>query len=340
MNEIFSQIEAIRREWGSRLLILGHHYQGAAVLKHVDETGDSLELSRKAGGYPEAERIVFCGVRFMAESADILTAPDQHVYMPEPDAGCPMANMADDVAMQAAWNKLEKSGGQGWVPVVYVNSTASVKALCGELGGTTCTSSSADRAFKWAFKQGKRVFFLPDEHLGRNTAHDMGIPDDEVAVYDPKAKGLPDNLECARVVVWKGFCIVHTAFTMSHVNHVRDIMPDAKIIVHPESPHDVVRASDAHGSTSQIIKYVESMSAGSTVVIGTEANLVERLAVEHKGRVTVKLLSPSICSNMSKTREESLLELLTKWPDVCRVSVPEETVRNARLALKRMLDEI
>ncbi len=340
MSETHSKTETVRREWKDRLLILGHHYQRSSVLRNVDAIGDSLELARNAASHPEAERIVFCGVRFMAESADILTRPDQQVYMPEPSAGCPMANMADEVSMQKGWNTINTAIGKNWVPVVYVNSTASIKALCGKLGGITCTSSNAGRAFRWVFEQGKRVFFLPDEHLGRNTAYDTGIPDNEVAVYDPKAEKLYEmnDPEAIKVVVWKGFCLVHTAFKMEHVKNVRSAIPDAKIIVHPEAPRDVVRASDAHGSTSQIIKYVESAPDGATIVIGTESNLVERLADEHKGRVTIKALSPSVCSNMSKTSEESLLELLTTWPGVCRVRVQESVVRDAGKALRRMLE--
>lgn len=358
MDNVGEEIDAIRRHWGKRLLILGHHYQRSSVLRHADETGDSLELSRKAATHPEAEKIVFCGVRFMAESADILTGEHQTVYMPAPSAGCPMANMATAAAMEAAWRQL---GGadNGWLPVVYVNSSAEVKACCGRWGGSTCTSSNAARVFKWAFSQNKRVFFLPDEHLGRNTAHDMGIGDDEVVVYDPKQWGgggaqwgkrqaksemgdadgaMARNIAGAKVVVWKGFCIVHVAFTAECVRDVRNRLPDAKIIVHPETPREVVDLTDAHGSTSQIIKYVESAPAGATIVVGTEQNLVARLAEQHKGRVTVKVLSPSICANMAKTSEESLLELLKEWPHTSEIHVPKDVVADARKALSKMLE--
>jgi quinolinate synthase len=332
------RIDAVRREWGARLLILGHHYQRAAVLRHADALGDSLELSRLAAR-SDAERIVFCGVRFMAESADILTRTGQTVYMPAMSAGCPMADMATAEAMERAWRILGRASDD-WVPVVYVNSSAAVKACCGELGGSTCTSSNAAAVFRWVFGQGKRVFFLPDEHLGVNTAADLGLPDDQVLVFDPRREdgGLaPADAARARVVVWKGFCLVHTAFTVDHVRRVREAFPEARIIVHPETPREVVRLADAHGSTSRIIRYVEAAPPGTTIVIGTEQNLVERLAAEHAGRVTIKALAPSVCANMARTNEENLLEVLEDWPADRVVRVPEPVAASARRALERML---
>ena len=340
MDNISNEIDEIRRQWGSKLRILGHHYQRASVLRHADEFGDSLELSRKAASHPEAERIAFCGVKFMAESADILTGPNQMVYMPDMSAGCPMANMADDEEVAKAWEMLEANGG-GWLPVVYVNSSAAIKACCGKWGGSTCTSSNAASVFKWAFSQGKKVFFLPDEHLGANTAHDMGIKDEEVLVYDRKKNdgGLTkDDLARASVIVWKGFCLVHTAFKPEHVIAARKRFPDAKIIVHPETPKEVVRMCDEHGSTSQIIKYVEAAPVGSTIVVGTELNLVDRLAAEQSGRVTVKALSSSVCANMAKTNEANLLDLLKNWPERNKVHVPASVADEARKALKTMLN--
>ncbi len=340
MNKESIEIDEIRRQFGKKLLILGHHYQRAAVLQHADELGDSLELSRKAACHPEADRVVFCGVKFMAESADILTGENQTVYMPDMSAGCPMAGMADSSEITGAWSLLQECGG-GWLPVVYVNSSAEIKACCGKWGGSTCTSSNAAKVFRWVFSQGKKVFFLPDEHLGANTAHDMGISDNEVLVYDPRKLngGLElDEISKAKVIVWKGFCLVHTAFKPEHIEAARAKFRDAKIIVHPETPKEVVRMCDAHGSTSQIIKYVESAPAGSTVIIGTELNLVERLAEEQKGRVTVKALVPSVCANMAKTNETNLLDLLRKWPARNEVHVPDSITRDARRALKTMLD--
>ena len=340
MKDAAIEIEDIRKKWGKKLFILGHHYERPSVLRHADELGDSLELSRKAASHPEAERIVFCGVKFMAESADILTGPNQAVYMPETSAGCPMAAMAAANDMEAAWRILEENGG-GWLPVVYVNSSAEVKACCGKLGGSTCTSSNAPKVFQWVFAQGKRVFFLPDEHLGVNTAHDMGIKDDEILVYDHKKPGggiAQEKIAKARVIVWKGFCIVHTAFKPDHVLEARKRYPDAKIIVHPETPKDVVRIADAHGSTSMIIKYVEAAPAGSVIVIGTELNLVDRLAEAHKGRLTIKALAPSVCANMAKTNEENLLVLLKDWPERNKIQVPESMAVDARKALRTMLN--
>ena len=335
MKEMAKAIDDIRREWGQRLLILGHHYQRSSVIRHADERGDSLELARKAASHPDAERIVFCGVHFMAESADILTGPGQTVYMPESGAGCPMANMATAEQMEQAWQEL---GGEdnGWLPVVYVNSTAAIKARCGQWGGSTCTSSNAAAVFEWAFKQDKRILFLPDEHLGVNTAHDLGLNDDEIAVYDPRGPGTTDFSK-ARVVVWKGFCLVHTAFTVERIREARAVLPDARIIVHPETPSEALRLADAHGSTAQIIRYVEDAPDGSTILVGTEFNLVERLAAEQAGRVTVKALSPSVCANMSKTNELNLLALLRDWPDSCRIDVDSRIAVAARKALERML---
>jgi quinolinate synthase len=336
MKEVGDQIDAIKSEMGERLLILGHHYQRESVLRHAHEKGDSLELSRKAGKHPEAEKIVFCGVRFMAESADIVTEVNQEVYMPETSAGCPMANMATAEEMQAAWDQITVSKDD-WVPVVYVNSAAGVKALCGELGGSTCTSSNAAKVFEWVFDQGKRVLFLPDEHLGANTAHDLGIADEQVAVWDPKAPLSSSDIDAARVIVWKGFCLVHAAFTVGHVESVRQHLPDAKIIVHPESPKDVVRLCDAHGSTSQIIDYVECAEDGATIVIGTELNLVQRLADQYEGRRTIKALAPSVCANMAKTNEKNLLDVLQDWPESRKVVVAPEVIEGSRKALDNML---
>jgi len=321
------------------LLILGHHYQRSSVLQHADETGDSLELARKAASRSEAQRIVFCGVRFMAESADILSAPAQTVYMPETLAGCPMARMSTAAQMESALARLARVEDD-WIPIVYVNSTAEVKAVCGRHGGSACTSSNAAHVLQWVFDQGKRPLFLPDEHLGANTARDLGIPDELVAVYDPHPTdgGLADaDVEQARIVVWKGFCLVHTAFSLEHLNHVREKIPKARIIVHPEVPKEVVRAADAHGSTAQIIRYVELAPAGATIVIGTEQNLVERLAEQHQNRLTVLALAPSICANMARTNEGNLLALLRGWDAARRIAVPSSVAEEARGCLERML---
>lgn len=332
-------IEALRKQWGEKLFILGHYYQQDAVLQHADVTGDSLELARRAAAEKQAERIVFCGVHFMAESADILRAPHQTVYMPDIHAGCPMADMAPLREVQQVWQELQTTT-PAWIPVVYVNSSAAVKAFCGEHGGSTCTSSNAAKVFQWVLNQGKRIFFIPDEHLGTNTAHDLGLPDEAVAVYDPGKKwggvGV-EGLARARVLVWKGYCHVHT-FTADDITAARRSYPGARIIVHPETPAVAARLADAHGSTSQIIKYVAAAPAGTTVVIGTEFHLVDRLARQHRGRLTIVPLRQSVCRNMIMTTEAKLLTLLEQWPGERIVRVSEPLRVNARKALERMLE--
>jgi quinolinate synthase len=339
VSDIAQQIDSIREEWGSRLLILGHHYQRSSVVAHADETGDSLELARKASELRSAERIVFCGVHFMAESADMLSTAEQTVYMPETGAGCPMADMADAPDMAAAMEVLSKHSDD-WLPVVYVNSTAAIKAICGKYGGSCCTSSNAVKVFQWAFDQNRRILFLPDEHLGTNTAHDLGIPASEIAVYDPRKPqgGLSaEEIAAARVLVWKGYCLVHKAFSVDQVAQVREKLPHAKLIVHPESPREVVALCDAHGSTAQIIDYVNAAADGETIVIGTELNLVQRMAEQHRDRLTIKALKPSLCANMAKTNASNLLELLQTWPASTEIHVAPEIAGDARLSLERML---
>lgn len=332
-------IEALRKQWGKKLFILGHYYQKDEVLQHVDVTGDSLELSRRAAAEREAERIVFCGVHFMAESAAILSSPCQAIYMPDIHAGCPMADMAPLREVQQVWQELQ-AVTTGWLPVVYVNSSAAVKAFCGEHGGSTCTSSNAAKLFQWVFNQGKRILFIPDEHLGANTARDLGLPDEAVAVYDPGKKwggvGV-DGIARARVLVWKGYCHVHT-FVADDITAARRQYPGAKIIVHPETPSSATRLADEHGSTSQIIKYVAAAPAGATVVIGTEWHLVDRLARQHHGRLTIVPLRQSVCRNMILTTEAKLLALLERWPEEQIVRVIEPLRVNARKALERMLE--
>ncbi len=338
MSDLTAEIEELRREWGGRILILGHHYQRPEVLRHADCRGDSLELARRAAA-SDAGRILFCGVRFMAESADILTRPDQAVHLSEATAGCPMADMADGRAAGQAWERLQRVDAR-WAPVVYVNSTAEVKAFCGRHGGSACTSSNCAQVLRHYLERGLRVFFLPDEHLAANTAHDLGLPDEAVLRYDPALPdgGLTDEaLASATLVVWKGFCHVHTQFSLQQVRSVRESLPEARIIVHPEAPKAVVRAADGHGSTSWIIRAVEDAPAGSTIVIGTERQLVMRLAAEHRSRVRVLALLSSSCPNMARTTEAAVLEGLRDWPAATRVRVPEEIAQDARACLERML---
>ena len=332
------KIEQIRKQLKDKLCILGHYYQRDEVLKHADFVGDSLELAKKAAAAMEAEKIVFCGVHFMAESADILSGAYQTVYMPDTNAGCPMADMAPKREVLLAWETIS-SLAKNFVPIVYVNSTAALKAFCGEHGGATCTSSNSAKIFSFFLKQNKKIFFLPDEHLGANTAHDLGLPDDEAAVFNPSLPngGLgAEQIEKAQIVPWKGYCHVH-AFSVDDIKRARADHPEAKIIVHPETPKEVLRLADAHGSTSRIVKYVEEAKNGSTIVIGTEINLVKRLAAAYAGRVAIYPLRPSMCRNMALTNEEKLLDVLENFPKENEIHVEPKLKTNAALALKCML---
>lgn len=275
----------------------------------------------------------------MAESAAILARPAQTVYMPDLDAGCPMADMAPARELCKIWKEIE-AAVPGWLPVIYVNSSAAAKAFCGAHGGCACTSSNAPRVVRWALDQGKRVLFIPDQHLARNTAHDLGLPDNAVALADPRLPlgGLsPDVLRGARVLAWKGYCHVH-AFTVEDIAAARLRYPGAKIIVHPETPAPVLRLADAHGSTSQIIQYVENAPDGAAIVIGTEFNLVRRLARRHQQRLKIVPLRVSVCPNMSRTTEEKLCRILRDWPAENIVRIPEEHRADAQRALQRMLE--
>lgn len=343
MKDTLTQtISDSRRAWGDRLLILAHHYQTDAVLQHADAIGDSLELARRAAAETRAERIAFCGVRFMAETADMLTAPSQHVYLPDPDALCPMAAMADAAQAESAWQAVTRYGGgpDRWRPIVYVNSTAAVKAFCGRNGGWACTSGNAMAAFRHALDHGHRILFLPDEHLGVNTARALGLPEAQRAVYDPALEngGLTEEtLATARIVVWKGYCHVHTAFLTDQIARVRQRYPGIHVIVHPECPSPVVQMADESGSTARIIEVVDRSPPGSIFAIGTEAHLVRRLARRHEGRRTVIALQDSICPNMGRNNESKLAALLEHWPASRRVRVPEALRDPARQALERML---
>ncbi len=342
MDELTKKITALRRSWGSRILILAHHYQTDAVLQHADAIGDSLELARRAAGETKAERIAFCGVRFMAETADMLTNPEQHVYLPDPEALCPMAAMADAKAAGTAWQDVTRvNGPDAWRPIVYVNSTAEVKAFCGGNKGWTCTSGNAAAAFRRALDGGHRILFLPDEHLGINTARALGVPDNELAVYDPVSYrgGIPpQSLAAARVVVWKGYCHVHTAFMAEQIAAVRRRHETVHVIVHPECPAEVVALADESGSTSRIIQVVEESPPGSVIAVGTEARLVRRLARRHQGQRTVLPLQDSICPNMSRNTENKLAMVLETWPESHRVTVPASLREPARRSLERMLE--
>ncbi len=287
-----ARIAAARAKLGRRLVILGHHYQRDEVIKFADYTGDSFKLARQVSQHPDAEFIVFCGVHFMAESADVLSAPHQQVILPDLAAGCSMADMAAPDQLEMCWNDLGQMGilhggaapgenDPGVVPVTYINSAASIKAFCGEHGGVVCTSSNAAATLKWAWERGERILFLPDQHLGRNTAYKLGVPLDQMVVWDPNEiwGGLePDAVKKARMILWKGHCSVHARFTVRQIEIMRAQHPGLRVIVHPEVPWDVVQAADDSGSTEYIINRVKESPVGSVWAVGTEIHLVNRLA--------------------------------------------------------------
>lgn len=336
--EIIEGIREKKKELGDELLILTHHYQRGEIVELGNYRGDSFDLSRKAAR-SSAGRIVFCGVHFMAESARILCGEHQTVQIPDEEAGCWMSDMADHVMVKRAWDELVRVVPEESVmPVTYMNSDAVIKAFCGQNGGIVCTSSNAGKAFEWGFEQREKIFFFPDQHLGQNTANQMGIPSENVIVWDP-AKPLggnsPPAVEQARIILWKGYCLVHTRFTIAQMEFMRKKNPGSKIVVHPECTPEVVNLADAVGSTSYIVNYVEKAAPGSRIIIGTEINLVKRLAAEHTDK-TVLPLYDSLCPNMYKISPEKLLETLEK-PEKNLVTVPADIQSQAVMALERML---
>jgi quinolinate synthase len=339
-EELIEKIRVKKRELGDQLIILTHHYQKKEIVALGDFVGDSFELSRKAAADRNCRYIVFCGVHFMAESAAILAHPDQVVQIPDELAGCWMAEMADTHMVKSAWAQLESVAGKGAItPVVYMNSDAELKSFCGNNGGLVCTSSNAAKAVTWAFGQREKILFFPDRHLGHNTGHDLGLQDDEMVVWSPdKPLGGndPEALRRARLILWDGYCLVHTRFTGEHIEKRRAQFPEAKIIVHPECTHQVVAMADACGSTSRMEKFVREAPAGSTIVIGTEINLIERLASEYPDKKIVEL-HRSLCPNMAKINLENLLETLENIGVRNVVRVDEEVKEGAKIALNRML---
>ncbi len=337
---IFADIEQAKRALGPAMVILVHHYESDDVIRWADFRGDSLELSRAAAGQRQARYIVFCGVDFMAETAAMLCAPTQQVLLPAGDAPCPMADMANVAQAQEAWDRLTALWGDDLTPITYQNSTAALKAFCGRHGGAVCTSSNAERLFRWALGQKRHVIFFPDEWLGTNSALALGISRERIAVWDPAEPAASlARVKDAAVVVWQGYCHVHTFFTTDHVRAVRERYPGVRVIVHPECPVDVVQAADAYGSTSQIIRYVEQAPAGSVIAVGTEINMVTRLGREHPDK-TVVPLAPSRCGAMALTTPEKLRDALRSClagAPINVVRVDEETRRWANLALERML---
>jgi len=340
MDNTIEKIKEIKKKLGKELIILTHHYQRQEIVYLGDYGGDSFGLSQKAATDKDARYIVFCGVHFMAESAAILAQPHQTVQIPDAAAGCWMADMIDSVLVNKVWDEITQIvGDEGIMPLVYMNSDAHIKAHCGKHGGAVCTSSNTPRAFKWALEQREKIFFFPDEHLGRNTGNKLGIPADEMIVWDP-GKPLGGNSEeqikKARVILWKGYCLVHTRFTTDHISEARKKYPEAQIVVHPECPQEVVNIADADGSTSFIVDYVKKAAAGSTIIIGTEINLIQRLAQEHPDK-TIMTLHDSLCPNMYKIDLPKLLATLETIGETNIVSVDEDIKNDARLALDRML---
>ncbi len=350
---LVERARAAKEALGDRLFVLGHHYQRDEVIQFADVTGDSFKLARDAAGRPEAEFIVFCGVHFMAESADILTAPEQKVVLPDLAAGCSMADMARLAQVEDAWDALVDAGvADSVVPVTYMNSSADIKAFCGRNGGVVCTSSNADVALEWAFAQkeavegGGKVLFFPDQHLGRNTAVlKMGFSLDDCVVWDPREPngGLTvEQLRAARMILWRGHCSVHGRFSADVVDELRAKDPDIKILVHPECTHDVVLKADLVGSTEFIIKTVEAAPPGTSWAIGTELNLVKRLAQQHPEQ-SIAFLDRNVCycSTMNRIDLPHLvwaLESLVDGVVVNEIRVDPDTERHAKVALQRMLD--
>ncbi|MFF0225631.1 quinolinate synthase NadA [Streptomyces sp. NPDC004629] len=346
--DLVERARAAKEKLGDKVFVLGHHYQRDEVIQFADVTGDSFKLARDAAARPEAEYIVFCGVHFMAESADILTGADQKVVLPDLAAGCSMADMATAEQVAECWDVLTEAGvAERVVPVSYMNSSADIKAFTGRHGGTICTSSNARRALEWAFQQGEKVLFLPDQHLGRNTAvRELGMSLEDCVVYNPhKPNGglTAEELRDARMILWRGHCSVHGRFGLESVNEVRERIPGVNVLVHPECRHEVVAAADQVGSTEYIIKALEAAPAGSKWAVGTELNLVRRLANRFapEGKEIVFLdRTVCFCSTMNRIDLPHLvwaLESLAEGNLVNRIEVDEETERYARLALERML---
>ena len=341
------RIAAAREKLGSTTILLGHHYQRDEVIRFADFTGDSYKLS-KAAAETEARFIVFCGVHFMAESADVLGRDGQQVILPDLNAGCSMADMAEISQVEACWEALEQLGFTGdTIPLTYMNSTAAIKAFCGERGGLVCTSSNARSAFEWAFARGKRILFLPDQHLGRNTGYAMGIPLEEMAVWDPWAlQGgqTAAKLASSRVLLWKGHCSVHQRFLPSHVEDARAKYPGIQVIVHPECRWEVCQKADALGSTERIISLVERAPEGSTFAIGTEIHLVNRMArrFADQGKKIISLEEHGcLCTTMYRISPQHLawaLENLAEGRVVNRIQVRSNVKHWARVALDRMLE--
>ena len=344
-EELDARIFEARAALGDRLVVLGHHYQRNEIIKYADLRGDSLKLSQYAASQRDAEHIIFCGVHFMAETADILSAPDQNVILPNLTAGCSMADMAHIDDVLDCWDDLQELLGDGGItPITYMNSTAAIKALCGRNNGIVCTSTNAAATFEWAFQQSGRILFLPDQHLGRNTGVKLGIDPADMLVWNPfKPMGghTEDALRAAKIILWQGHCSVHTRFSVAQIEEARRQHPDVNVVVHPECFMEVVQAADMNGSTEYIIKVIEESPPGSVWAVGTEISLVNRVAQTNPDK-TVFCLDSVVCpcSTMYRVHPAYLswvMDGLNEGVVVNRIKVEDETAEEARVALDRML---
>lgn len=343
IEEMEQCVRQIKQKFGERLYIPGHHYQKDEVIQFADSTGDSLQLAQLSAQNTDAEYIVFCGVHFMAETADVLTNENQTVILPDMRAGCSMADMANMDQTEKAWEIMQGHFGDTILPLTYVNSTAAIKAFCGRHGGATVTSSNAKKMLEWAFTQKERILFLPDQHLGRNTAYDLGIPLEQMAVWDPIDNCFEHDgdLGQVKVILWKGHCSVHEKFTVENIEELREKDPEMRIIVHPECTYDVVQLADQAGSTNYIIDAIDNSPAGSKWAVGTEMNLVNRLIATHTDKQIISL-NPNMCPCLTMNRIDLphllwSLESINEGNPINPIVVTDDIASEAKLALERML---
>jgi len=340
-QECIDRIRAHKERLGNELLILAHNYQRYDIVALSDYYSDSLDLARRGKEAVEAKSIIFCGVHFMAQTTRVLAASHQRVFLPNHLAGCPLSDFAEIDQAETAWEEVTRVVGvENLVPIAYVNSTVLIKAVCGRNGGTICTSANAKKVFTHYLNQNKRILFMPDEHLGHNTAVQLGIPHDQIALYDPSKEngGLTnDQINRARVILWKGFCHVHTHFTPELIRGMRERYPDAVVIVHPECPEPTVKAADLVGSTKFMSEYVKTAEAGKTIVIGTEVNHVRNLAIQNP-HLRIIELSRSLCPNMFKINLKNLLYTLDNLGEVNEVFVKEDIRQDALKAVEKMFE--
>ena len=342
-SEMEQRVREIKAAFGEKLFIPGHHYQKDEVIQFADATGDSLQLAQLSASNKAAEYIVFCGVHFMAETADILTGENQKVILPDMRAGCSMADMADINQTERGWSAMQRMFDDSVIPLTYVNSTAAIKAFVGKNGGATVTSSNARPMLEWAFTRKERILFLPDQHLGRNTAYDLGIPLNRMAVWNPVSDQMEydGNLEDIQVILWKGHCSVHENFTVHNIETIRQTEPGMKILVHPECSREVVAESDYAGSTKYIIEMINKAASGSKWAIGTEMNLVKRIIREHPDKHIVSL-NPQMCPCLTMNRIDLphllwALDSLEKGEVINQIKVEQKTAEQATAALEQML---